>query len=113
MSLYLSFSFLSLSLPLSLFNSSTLSPSFSLSLRTLSLFQCHIFRLRELDDIKATIASLHASLNVDEYKLRREQKLVKRLESAEIELKPLQEVRDAERERREREERERRYVVEA
>lgn len=50
------------------------------------------YRLRQLDDIRATVATLHATLCVDEYKLARERQLILRLERAEDELRPLQEV---------------------
>ncbi|KAK0425391.1 hypothetical protein QR680_009177 [Steinernema hermaphroditum] len=48
-------------------------------------------KLRTLDDIKVTVASLHAVLNVDEYKLDRERTLLKRLEETKVALKPLEE----------------------
>ncbi|CAJ0603977.1 unnamed protein product [Cylicocyclus nassatus] len=48
-------------------------------------------RMRQIDDLRATIASLHASLCVDEYKIGREKKLLQRLERAETALKPLHE----------------------
>ncbi|EYB85908.1 hypothetical protein Y032_0288g1468 [Ancylostoma ceylanicum] len=48
-------------------------------------------RMRQIDDLRATIASLHASLCVDEYKVGREKRLMQQLERAETELRPLQE----------------------
>lgn len=48
-------------------------------------------RMRQVDDLKATIATLHAALCVDEYKVGRERRLVQRLERAEFELRPLHE----------------------
>ena len=49
--------------------------------------------MRQLDDLKATVASLHAGLCVDEYKLSRERSLLVQLEKAEDELRPLHEVK--------------------
>lgn len=49
--------------------------------------------MRQLDDLKATVASLHAGLCVDEYKLSRERNLLVQLEKAEDELRPLHEVK--------------------
>lgn len=46
--------------------------------------------VRTSDDLRATVASLHAALNVDEWKLARERDLIKRLEQAELELRPLE-----------------------
>ncbi|KAL6738380.1 hypothetical protein Aduo_011932 [Ancylostoma duodenale] len=48
-------------------------------------------RMRQIDDLRATIASLHASLCVDEYKVGREKRLMQQLERAETELQPLHE----------------------
>ncbi|PAV89778.1 hypothetical protein WR25_22432 [Diploscapter pachys] len=48
-------------------------------------------QMRQLDDLKATVASLHAGLCVDEYKLSRERNLLVQLEKAEDELRPLHE----------------------
>lgn len=48
-------------------------------------------KIRQLDDLKATVANLHTVLCVDEYKLSRERRLVVQLETAETALKPLQE----------------------
>ncbi|KAK6750909.1 hypothetical protein RB195_002713 [Necator americanus] len=48
-------------------------------------------RMRQIDDLRATVASLHASLCVDEYKVGREKRLMQQLERAESELRPLQE----------------------
>ncbi|CAB3409341.1 unnamed protein product [Caenorhabditis bovis] len=48
-------------------------------------------RLRQLDDLRATVATLHAALCVDEYKLSRERNLLVKLENAETLLKPLHE----------------------
>ncbi|CAI5449598.1 unnamed protein product [Caenorhabditis angaria] len=47
-------------------------------------------KLRQLDDLRATVASLHAALCVDEYKLARERNLLQKLENAESLLKPLE-----------------------
>lgn len=44
--------------------------------------------------MKATVASLHAIFNVDEFKLDRERKLIEKLEEVELELKPLEAVGD-------------------
>ncbi|WKY07477.1 hypothetical protein Q1695_007158 [Nippostrongylus brasiliensis] len=48
-------------------------------------------KLRQVDDLKATIATLHAALCVDEYKVGREKRMIEQLERAETELRPLQE----------------------
>ncbi|ETN83694.1 hypothetical protein NECAME_17374 [Necator americanus] len=48
--------------------------------------------MRQIDDLRATVASLHASLCVDEYKVGREKRLMQQLERAESELRPLQEL---------------------
>ncbi|CAD6198044.1 unnamed protein product, partial [Caenorhabditis auriculariae] len=48
-------------------------------------------RLRRLDDLRTTVASLHSSLCVDEFKLARERKILLKLETAESLLRPLQE----------------------
>ncbi|EFP11657.1 hypothetical protein CRE_30283 [Caenorhabditis remanei] len=50
-------------------------------------------KLRQLDDLRATVASLHAALCVDEYKLSREKKLLLQLENAETLLAPLHEAK--------------------
>ncbi|CAI2352104.1 unnamed protein product [Caenorhabditis sp. 36 PRJEB53466] len=50
-------------------------------------------KLRQLDDLRATVASLHAALCVDEYKLSRERKLLLQLENAETLLAPLHEAK--------------------
>uniref|UniRef100_A0A8R1DM15 Calcium uniporter protein n=1 Tax=Caenorhabditis japonica TaxID=281687 RepID=A0A8R1DM15_CAEJA len=50
-------------------------------------------KLRQLDDLRATVASLHVALCVDEYKLSREKKLLLQLENAEALLKPLEVVK--------------------
>ncbi|KIH44018.1 hypothetical protein ANCDUO_25968 [Ancylostoma duodenale] len=47
--------------------------------------------MRQIDDLRATIASLHASLCVDEYKVGREKRLMQQLERAETKLRPLHE----------------------
>ncbi|KHJ98080.1 hypothetical protein OESDEN_01941 [Oesophagostomum dentatum] len=47
--------------------------------------------MRQVDDLRATIASLHASLCVDEYQIGREKRLMQQLERAETELRPLHE----------------------
>ncbi|KJH48558.1 hypothetical protein DICVIV_05302 [Dictyocaulus viviparus] len=48
-------------------------------------------KVRQIDDLRATIASLHASLCIDEYKVGREKRLIQQLEKAESELRPLHE----------------------
>ncbi|TKR93057.1 hypothetical protein L596_007589 [Steinernema carpocapsae] len=48
-------------------------------------------KLKTLDDIKVSVASLHAVLNVEEFKLDRERTLLRRLEEAKVELNPLEE----------------------
>ncbi|VDN34374.1 unnamed protein product [Gongylonema pulchrum] len=50
-------------------------------------------RLRKFDDLKSAVASLHAVMNVDEFKAFRERKLMERFETVQAELKPLSEVR--------------------
>ncbi|CAI4223861.1 unnamed protein product [Auanema sp. JU1783] len=46
-------------------------------------------QMRQLDDLKATIATLHASLCIDDFKIKREQLIIKQLEVAEAELNSL------------------------
>uniref|UniRef100_A0A158P7Y2 Calcium uniporter protein n=1 Tax=Angiostrongylus cantonensis TaxID=6313 RepID=A0A158P7Y2_ANGCA len=48
-------------------------------------------RMRQIDDLRATVASLHACLCIDEYKVGRERRLIQQLEKAESELRPLHE----------------------
>ncbi|VDM44860.1 unnamed protein product [Toxocara canis] len=55
-----------------------------------SLVELSSERFRSLDDIKATVASLYAVFNVDDFKLERERKLIEKLEEVELELKPLE-----------------------
>ncbi|KAI1719725.1 EF-hand domain pair domain-containing protein [Ditylenchus destructor] len=50
-------------------------------------------RMAILDDLKAKISSLHALLNVDDFKVEREKLLLKKLEEVEIELRPMEIVR--------------------
>jgi hypothetical protein len=50
-------------------------------------------RLTTLDDVKLKIAALYSALQIDEFKLSREQLLVTKLEEVEIQLKPLDEIR--------------------
>uniref|UniRef100_A0A0N4Z304 Calcium uniporter protein n=1 Tax=Parastrongyloides trichosuri TaxID=131310 RepID=A0A0N4Z304_PARTI len=47
-------------------------------------------KTKTLDDMKLLIASLHASLNLEDFKIQREQQLLKSLEKVMIELKPLE-----------------------
>uniref|UniRef100_A0A9J2Q1N5 Calcium uniporter protein n=1 Tax=Ascaris lumbricoides TaxID=6252 RepID=A0A9J2Q1N5_ASCLU len=58
----------------------------------LQLVELSSERFRGFDDMKATVASLHAIFNVDEFKLDRERKLIEKLEEVELELKPLEAV---------------------
>ncbi|KAJ1364113.1 hypothetical protein KIN20_024127 [Parelaphostrongylus tenuis] len=48
-------------------------------------------KMRHIDDLRATVASLHSCLCVDEYKVGRERRLIQQLEKAESELRPLHE----------------------
>nr|CDJ83354.1 Protein of unknown function DUF607 domain containing protein [Haemonchus contortus] len=57
-----------------------------------SAYELDSDRIRQIDDLKATVASLHAALCVDEYKVGRERRLIQQLEKAETELRPLHEV---------------------
>uniref|UniRef100_A0A1I7WEF5 Calcium uniporter protein n=1 Tax=Heterorhabditis bacteriophora TaxID=37862 RepID=A0A1I7WEF5_HETBA len=50
-------------------------------------------RLPHLDDLKAKVAALHASLCVDDYKISRERKLILQLERIESELRPMQQIK--------------------
>uniref|UniRef100_A0A0K0FJ33 Calcium uniporter protein n=1 Tax=Strongyloides venezuelensis TaxID=75913 RepID=A0A0K0FJ33_STRVS len=45
---------------------------------------------RTIDDLKLLISSLHASLNLDDFKIVREKQLLEQLEKITIELKPLE-----------------------
>uniref|UniRef100_A0AAF5DL13 EF-hand domain-containing protein n=1 Tax=Strongyloides stercoralis TaxID=6248 RepID=A0AAF5DL13_STRER len=47
-------------------------------------------KAKTLDDLKLLIASLHASLNLEDFKISREKQLLKQLEKVTIELKPLE-----------------------
>uniref|UniRef100_A0A915B6D1 Calcium uniporter protein n=2 Tax=Parascaris univalens TaxID=6257 RepID=A0A915B6D1_PARUN len=58
-----------------------------------SLVELSSERFRSLDDMKATVASLHTIFNIDEFKLDRERKLIEKLEEVELELKPLEAVK--------------------
>lgn len=46
-------------------------------------------RLTSLNDLRSRVAALYAVLHVDEYKLERENMLIKKLEEVELELKPM------------------------
>jgi hypothetical protein len=50
-------------------------------------------RLTILDDVKHKISALYSALQIDEFKLSREQLLIRKLEEVEIQLKPLDEIR--------------------
>uniref|UniRef100_A0AC34GSA4 Calcium uniporter protein n=1 Tax=Panagrolaimus sp. ES5 TaxID=591445 RepID=A0AC34GSA4_9BILA len=50
-------------------------------------------RLTSLDDVKLKIAALYSALQIDEFKLSREQLLISKLEEVEIQLKPLDAIR--------------------
>ncbi|XGW26288.1 hypothetical protein V3C99_007144, partial [Haemonchus contortus] len=58
-----------------------------------SAYELDSDRIRQIDDLKATVASLHAALCVDEYKVGRERRLIQQLEKAETELRPLHEMK--------------------
>ncbi|CEF60822.1 Calcium uniporter protein, mitochondrial [Strongyloides ratti] len=47
-------------------------------------------KVKTLDDMKLLIASLHASLNLEDFKILREKQLLKQLEDVTIQLKPLE-----------------------
>jgi len=47
-------------------------------------------RLKSLDDIRSKIATLYAVLNVDDFKLERERKLLKKIEEVEEKLRPME-----------------------
>lgn len=46
-------------------------------------------RLTSLNDLRSRVAALYAVLHVDQYKLERENMLIKKLEEVELELKPM------------------------
>ncbi|KAI6170078.1 Calcium uniporter protein [Aphelenchoides besseyi] len=50
-------------------------------------------RLKDLNDLRAKIATLHTIFNVDDFKLERERKLLERLEEVEKQLLPMEKVR--------------------
>ncbi|KAH7702833.1 Protein MCU-1 [Aphelenchoides avenae] len=50
-------------------------------------------KLNCLDDLKTKVAALYSVLNVDEFKLQREQALLANIEQVETDLRPLEEVR--------------------
>lgn len=58
-----------------------------------SLVEISSEKLSTIDDMKAVVASLHAVLNVNEFKVDRERKLIEKLEEVETELKPMEEVK--------------------
>lgn len=49
-------------------------------------------RLKSLDDVRSKISALYAILNIDDFKLEREQRLLAKIEEVEIQLRPLEEV---------------------
>jgi len=46
--------------------------------------------LTTMDDLKATLSALYGVLDVDEFKLKRENLLVRRLEELRVELRPME-----------------------
>ncbi|KAI6238336.1 Calcium uniporter protein [Aphelenchoides fujianensis] len=50
-------------------------------------------RLKDLDDLRAKIATLYTVFNVDDFKLERERRLLQRLEKVEKQLGPMEKIR--------------------
>lgn len=48
--------------------------------------------MKQFNELKTTVAALHAALNVDDHKLKLENSLVKKIEQYKTELRPLEEV---------------------
>jgi hypothetical protein len=53
-------------------------------------------RLKCLNDVRSQISALYAILNIDEFKLERERRLLEKIEEVEQQLRPLEEVRVSE-----------------